>query len=200
MARVGDLDSRNRIRQMVCAFSVVEGMEDTILRKIPLVLFHCTADSDPEGHQFYAWLETFENLPTSRKEIIGENPRFCRYDDDDAISCIGSDEEVHLVLYSEILSSVSTRVFQLGVGHFHISLFTKSEASLLDFMDSFLSPKLLPRISCLTIVREDQDVEFLSRGTRQHIDDIPLFERVNLPLSVFGHAKLSSHSSTSHHH
>ncbi len=160
-------DSYSSLRRMACAFSVVDGMEDALLLQIPLVLFETTADM--KGHDS-EWVETFETLPPSQRQIIGDNPRFCRYDDEDTISRIGLNEEVHLVLPSEThASKVSARLFQMNIRHFHISLVNSSgETDFRDFIDSFLDPKLLPRISSLTIAQELWDDDEESSESRWH--------------------------------
>jgi len=175
-------DSYSSLRRMACAFSVVDGMEDALLRQIPLVLFETTADM--KGHK---WIETFETLPPSQRQIIGDNPRFCRYDNEDTISRIGLNEEVHLVLPSEThASKVSARLFQTSIRHFHLSLVNSStETDFRNFMDSFLDPKLLPRISSLTIAQEVWDGDEDSHWHRSI--NIPVFEQASITLPALSY-------------
>ncbi len=54
------------LRRMASAFSVVGDLGDAILRKIPLVFLH------PMSYRYdYEWANTFQNLPTSQQEVIG---------------------------------------------------------------------------------------------------------------------------------
>jgi len=121
--RDGSRDSYSSLRWMASAFSVVDGMDVAILRNIPLVLFQSKVGSGAAR-----WTDVLEDLPISQREIIGEDPRFCLYDDEDAISCISPDEEIHLILFSEYdTPEVSVRLFQM----FHISLVFSDEESAL---------------------------------------------------------------------
>lgn len=137
-SRFGDYSS---LRNMANAFSVVEGMEDTILRKIPLVLAH----NSPK----VANLKEFESnfniaLPTRKRQIIGENPRFNRYDNEEAVSRIFPEEEVHLILCSEPhAANVSLHIFQ-RLNNIHLTLIGFSDVAFGGFAESFLDSKINP--------------------------------------------------------
>ncbi len=161
-------------------------MKDALLRKIPLVLFHSMANTDDERHE---WNRTLLFLTANQHETIKEHPRFCRYDDEDAISRIAPDEEVHLVLPSESYApKVSTRVFQMLSGRLHLSLLSGMGSELRDFIRTFLNPKLLPRISSVTIRRNSMGAEeHWSPGTHEdhRLIDISVSERASFMLKAF---------------
>ncbi len=190
------------LRQMARAFSVVDGMEDAILRMIPLVLIH---SADAADHvrlgRCAEWHATFQRLSSSQKKVIGDTPRLCRYDDEDTISRTSPDEEVHLLLSSEDYANVSTRVFQkrLGYFHVHLSIPHHTTPNLQNFVDSFLDLKLLPHISSLTIAG-DGEIKSSSSGFVEHrrsIDTSGFRAGQHIAQSV-GCAGLPSHAPTSH--
>jgi len=179
-------DSYSSLRRMACAFSSVDGMKDALLRKIPLVLFHSMANTDDERHE---WNRTLLFLTANQHETIKEHPRFCRYDDEDAISRIAPDEEVHLVLPSESYApKVSTRVFQMLSGRLHLSLLSGMGSELRDFIHTFLNRKLLHRVSSVTIRRNYMGPEVnWSVGTHEdhRFIDISVSERASFMLKAF---------------
>ncbi len=135
------------VRRMARAFSAVRGMEDAILRKLPLVVQHL-----PPSH----WNCSDAYLPKGYMDIIGSRPRICRYDDEDTISRVTRNEEVYLTLPSEShASNISTAVFQrLAAGRLHLSLIDSTAHGFRDFKTSFLNQKILPHITSLIVQRD----------------------------------------------
>ncbi len=184
--------SSYELKKMARAFAIVDGMKDAILRKLPRVLIHVTVDAEGVllgSRRCAEWDAIFSHLSTAQKEIMGYGPRLCRYDDSDAISRITPDEEVHLLLPSERhAANVSTCLFQRRIGRFHVHLALPSNMTpdLRNFLDSFLNPKLLPRISSLTITGDGWDKGSSTFGIREHLTptDTPVFERASIPLKV----------------
>lgn len=176
-------DSYASLRAMANAFSVVGGMEDAILRKIPLVLL----DSKSRRVEDESWLRTFADLPTGQREIIGANPRFCHFDDNDVISRIQAQEEVHLVLSSyNGTSNISSRLVHRPAGHLHLILVRNTGVGLQDFANKFLNPTLVSRISTLMLVNTLPDSRFGASNTLSiEPPGDAYFERASIPLLAF---------------
>lgn len=177
-------DSYSSIRAMANAFSVLDGIEGAILRKIPLVIFESKADS--QRAQYERWPRTFAGLPTGQREIIGDDPRFCHIDDEDGISCISPYEEVHLVLTSELHASpIASRAIQKLAGHVHLSLIHDADVNFQDFVNKHLNPIASPRISSLTVASSPENFDIW--GENVLLLESPgnaVFERASVKLSA----------------
>lgn len=173
-------DSYSTIRAMAIAFSAIDGMEEAILRKIPLVLL----ESMSRRNENENWMFTFAALPTSQREIIGACPRLCHLADDDAISRIHAHEEVHLVLSSHYRSSdVSSLITRRPASHLHLTLVRNTTIGLQDFADKFLNPTLASRISTFMLINTLPNLHFgVSNTLSIETPGNAIFERASIPL------------------
>lgn len=148
-----DLDgpSYSSLRTMAKAFSMVKGMEQAILRKIPLALFVNEA-LEPSAVQ-EIWEDILNEMPPSQREVIGLNPRFCCIEDEDTIAQIIPHEEVHLLFVTDrYVSKVTSETLVKFVGNLHATVICLSAKDFKDHPGRILRSNFISLMSSVTVL------------------------------------------------
>ncbi|KLO06973.1 hypothetical protein SCHPADRAFT_1001990 [Schizopora paradoxa] len=148
-----DLDgpSYSSIRSMAKAFSIIDGMEEAVLRKIPLVLF-VNEVLDPSVAQ-EIWEDILKEIPLSRREGVGLDPRFSYIEDEEAVAQISTHEEVHLFFITDrFVSKVSPERLAKFAGNLHATVICLSEKDFKDHPGKILNYEFISLMSSVMLV------------------------------------------------
>lgn len=193
-----DLDcvDYSSLRTMADAFSAIEGMEEALLRKVPLVLF--TAQTTKQEKERILWEKIFRDMPASRREVIGTSPRFCYIDNSKAISHIHPREEVHLVLATDrhITPQASQSLLKcLGDVHLTVLCYRHLYNGFQRNPSKIFNSTFLSRTSSITLEIVDMPWNRANESTPLSLDFIEKSssapKQINIPFSSVGTDLLS---------